>query len=67
MIGQKYEPSGKYSFDMGIHHTYQEAKEQLNIMLKLFSNSNRKIFLISEYPPKPHGVLRIFAKCGCIL
>jgi hypothetical protein len=49
MIGQKYEPSGKYSFDMGIHHTYQEAKEQLNIMLKLFSNSNRKIFLISEY------------------
>lgn len=49
LIGQKYEPSGKYSFDMGIYHTYEEAKEQLDIMLKLFSNSNRKIFLISEY------------------
>jgi hypothetical protein len=49
MVGQKYEPSGKYSFDMGIYQTYEEAKEQLNIMLKLFSNSNRKIFLISEY------------------
>jgi hypothetical protein len=48
LIGQKYEPSGKYSFDMGIYQTYQEAKEQLDIMLRLFSNSNRKIFLISE-------------------
>jgi hypothetical protein len=49
LVGQKYEPSGNYSFDMGIHLTYEKAKEQLNIMLKLFPNIARKIFLISEY------------------